>query len=113
MGRHIFRHCIKGLLANKCVVLVTHALEFLPACDQVIVLEKGAIADQGTFEKVSQATSGVLAGLLQAQKEAQAQQAQEESPISPISPVEVSPMEASPLSSEKKKRRRRRRLRWK
>ena len=90
------------MLANKCVVLVTHALEFLPACDQVIVLEKGAIADQGTFEKVSQATSGVLAGLLQAQKEAQAQQAQEESPISPILPVEVSPMEISPLSSEKK-----------
>ena len=99
VGRHIFRHCIKGLLANKCVVLVTHALEFLPACDQVIVLEKGAIADQGTFQKVSQATSGVLAGLLQAQKEAQAQQAQEESPISP---VDVSPLETSPLESEKK-----------
>ena len=99
VGRHIFRHCIKGLLANKCVVLVTHALEFLPACDQVIVLEKGAIADQGTFQKVSQATSGVLAGLLQAQKEAQAQQAQEESPISP---VDISPLETSPLESEKK-----------
>ena len=99
VGRHIFRHCIKGLLANKCVVLVTHALEFLPACDQVIVLEKGAIADQGTFQKVSQATSGVLAGLLQAQKEAQAQQAQEESPISP---VDVSPLDVSPLESEKK-----------
>ena len=104
VGRHIFRHCIKGLLANKCVVLVTHALEFLPACDQVIVLEKGAIADQGTFQKVSQATSGVLAGLLQAQKEAQAQQAQEESPISPVdvSPLDVSPLEASPVESEKK-----------
>ena len=96
VGRHIFRHCIKGLLAHKCVVLVTHALEFLPACDQVIVLENGAVVDQGTFEKVSQATSGVLAGLLQAQKEAQAQQAQEESPISPLSPLEM-----SPLSSEK------------
>ena len=102
VGRHIFRHCIKGLLANKCVVLVTHALEFLPACDQVIVLEKGAIADQGTFQKVSQATSGVLAGLLQAQKEAQAQQAQQAQEESPISPVDVSPLEASPVESEKK-----------
>ena len=99
VGRHIFRHCIKGLLAHKCVVLVTHALEFLPACDQVIVLENGAVVDQGTFEKVSQATSGVLASLLQAQKEAQAQQAQQAQEESPISPL--SPMEMSPLSSEK------------
>ena len=94
VGRHIFRQCVKGLLAHKCVVLVTHALEFLPACDQVIVLENGTIVDQGTFEKVSQATTGVLASLLQAQKEAQAQQAQEESPISPV--------DISPLSSEMK-----------
>ena len=94
VGRHIFRQCVKGLLAHKCVVLVTHALEFLPACDQVIVLENGAIVDQGTFEKVSQATTGVLASLLQAQKEAQAQQTQEESPISPV--------DISPLSSEMK-----------
>ena len=94
VGRHIFRQCVKGLLAHKCVVLVTHALEFLPACDQVIVLENGAIVDQGTFEKVSQATTGVLASLLQAQKEAQAQQTQEESPISPV--------DISPLSAEMK-----------
>ena len=94
VGRHIFRQCVKGLLAHKCVVLVTHALEFLPACDQVIVLENGTIVDQGTFEKVSQATTGVLASLLQAQKEAQAQQTQEESPISPV--------DISPLSSEMK-----------
>ena len=53
VGKHIFRECVKGLLKKKCVVLVTHALEYLPVCDNVIVLEKGVVEDAGTFDQVS------------------------------------------------------------
>ena len=47
VGRAIFRNCIRGLLRNKCVILVSHALEYLPVCDQVVVMEKGIITDCG------------------------------------------------------------------
>ena len=100
MGRHIFRHCIKGLLAHKCILLVTHALEFLPACDQVIVLEKGKIVNQGPFSVISQEKTGVLAALLQAQKEARAQEAQETQEESPLSPIDVTPL--TPTKEEEK-----------
>ena len=100
MGRHIFRHCIKGLLAHKCILLVTHALEFLPACDQVIVLEKGKIVNQGPFSVISQEKTGVLAALLQAQKEARAQEAQETQEESPLSPMDVTPL--TPTKEEEK-----------
>lgn len=29
-SKHIFDHCIKGLLADKAVVLIAHQLELLP-----------------------------------------------------------------------------------
>ena len=94
VGKHIFRECVKGLLKKKCVVLVTHALEYLPVCDNVIVLEKGAVEDAGTFDQVSVKQEGVLAGLLAAQKEAKEQEGSKEE-------KEESPIELSPLEEEK------------
>ena len=38
VAEHIFDQCITGKLAKKTVVLVTHAVQFLPRCDKVIVL---------------------------------------------------------------------------
>ena len=98
VGRAIFRNCIRGLLRNKCVILVSHALEYLPVCDQVVVMEKGVITDCGSMKELSEKKEGVLANLLQAQKEAQAQTVQDDkkkvdkekdgmSPVSPVSPV--------------------------
>ena len=94
VGKHIFRECVKGLLKKKCVVLVTHALEYLPVCDNVIVLEKGAVEDAGTFDQVSAKQGGVLAGLLAAQKQAKEQEGGKEE-------KEESPIELSPLEEEK------------
>jgi len=90
VGRSLFRNCIRGLLRSKCVLLVTHALEYLPACDNIVVIEKGMIQDQGSYTQVSANQNGVLAGLLKAQKEAKAQQAQSESPLTPLTPLEQS-----------------------
>lgn len=35
---HIFEHCIRGLLRQKAVLLITHNLHLLPECDHVVVL---------------------------------------------------------------------------
>ena len=87
VGRSLFRNCIRGMLRGKCVVLVTHALEYLPACHNVVVMNKGTIEDQGDYAHVSAKQDGVLGGLLKAQAEARSQDAQ--SPLSPIGLDEV------------------------
>ena len=70
------------------MLLVTHALEYLPACDNIVVIEKGMIQDQGSYTHVSANQNGVLAGLLKAQKEAKAQSVSPITPLSPLSPIE-------------------------
>jgi len=40
VAAHIFEHCIRGLLAPKAVVLVTHNMHVLPFADTVVLLER-------------------------------------------------------------------------
>jgi ATP-binding cassette subfamily C (CFTR/MRP) protein 4 len=49
VARHIFEECIQGVLKNKTVLLVTHQLQFVKYSDQIIALEKGRIAEHGSF----------------------------------------------------------------
>ena len=43
MGKRLFEQCIRGILAQKTVVLVTNQLQYLPLCDRVVVLRSGKI----------------------------------------------------------------------
>ncbi|XP_036922201.1 ATP-binding cassette sub-family C member 11 [Sturnira hondurensis] len=54
VGQHIFEQCIKKMLRGKTVVLVTHQLQFLQFCDQVILLEDGAISEKGIHSELIQ-----------------------------------------------------------
>jgi ATP-binding cassette subfamily C (CFTR/MRP) protein 1 len=40
-GKHIFTHCIKGMMKGKAVLLITHHLELLSECDLVSVMDTG------------------------------------------------------------------------
>ena len=42
----------KSVLRDKTRLLVTHATQFLPRCDRVILLSKGKVVDQGTYQAV-------------------------------------------------------------
>ncbi|WAR00011.1 MRP1-like protein [Mya arenaria] len=46
VGRLIFNECIKSQLARKTVILVTHQLQFLKECDEVVVMDGGEIAEK-------------------------------------------------------------------
>ncbi|KAI1889792.1 hypothetical protein AGOR_G00166580 [Albula goreensis] len=48
VGKHIFQECIKNELRGKSVILVTHQLQYLEFCDEIIVLENGEIKEMGT-----------------------------------------------------------------
>ncbi|GAM22415.1 hypothetical protein SAMD00019534_055900 [Acytostelium subglobosum LB1] len=56
VGKHLFEHCIRGVMANKTRVLVTHQLQFIPSADHIIVMDGGRII-QGTYDELT--TQGI------------------------------------------------------
>ncbi|XP_049441856.1 ATP-binding cassette sub-family C member 5 [Epinephelus fuscoguttatus] len=50
VGSHVFRKAIKGAAKAKgqTVLFVTHQLQYLPECDNVILMKDGQIAEHGT-----------------------------------------------------------------
>ncbi|XP_059524086.1 ATP-binding cassette sub-family C member 11 isoform X1 [Myotis daubentonii] len=64
VGQHIFEECIRKTLRGKTVVLVTHQLQYLQFCDQVILLEDGKICEQGVHSELMQ-KKGRYAHLIQ------------------------------------------------
>ena len=52
VGKHIFFECIKTALADKTVIFVTHQLQYLKDCDEVILLKDGRIAEHGSHDQL-------------------------------------------------------------
>ncbi|XP_035658055.1 multidrug resistance-associated protein 5-like [Branchiostoma floridae] len=52
VGEHIFRHYIKKMLRGKTVVLITHQLQHLSDCDEVLLLKDGRIAGKGPHRRL-------------------------------------------------------------
>jgi ABC-type bacteriocin/lantibiotic exporter with double-glycine peptidase domain len=50
--REIFSQVIKGVCSNKTRVLVTHAADYLHLCDRIVLMTKGRITAQGTYEEL-------------------------------------------------------------
>ncbi|KAM6970369.1 ATP-binding cassette sub-family C member 5 [Aplochiton taeniatus] len=50
VGNHIFNNAIKKQLRHKTVLFVTHQLQYLVDCDDVIFMREGSIAEQGCHE---------------------------------------------------------------
>ncbi|XP_065754433.1 ATP-binding cassette sub-family C member 11-like [Phocoena phocoena] len=63
MGKHIFEECIEKALRGKTVILVTHQLQYLEFCNQIILLE-----DEKSVKKEF---TGVLQGIAKAAEEIQ------------------------------------------
>ena len=57
VGKHIFDYCIsndndKCITKNMMKVLVTHQTQFLPRCDNVIIMDYGKIIHNDTYENL-------------------------------------------------------------
>ncbi|XP_060080913.1 ATP-binding cassette sub-family C member 5-like [Ylistrum balloti] len=52
VGRHLFHRCINTLLQGKTVILVTHQLQYLKHCDEILVMEEGRIVENGSHESL-------------------------------------------------------------
>uniref|UniRef100_A0A8U7P8K3 Multidrug resistance-associated protein 1 n=1 Tax=Corvus moneduloides TaxID=1196302 RepID=A0A8U7P8K3_CORMO len=56
VGKHIFEKVIgpKGILKNKTRVLVTHAVNYLPQMDTILVMTDGEISEMGSYQELLQ-----------------------------------------------------------
>uniref|UniRef100_A0A8B9P1J9 Multidrug resistance-associated protein 1 n=1 Tax=Apteryx owenii TaxID=8824 RepID=A0A8B9P1J9_APTOW len=54
VGKHIFEKVIgpKGILNNKTRVLVTHAVNYLPQMDTILVMTDGEISEMGSYQEL-------------------------------------------------------------
>ncbi|XP_076803641.1 ATP-binding cassette sub-family C member 5-like [Clavelina lepadiformis] len=52
VGKHIFFECIKNILANRTVIFVTHQLQYLKDCDEVVMLKEGRITEYGQHNEL-------------------------------------------------------------
>ncbi|KAG5889083.1 hypothetical protein JTB14_004927 [Gonioctena quinquepunctata] len=52
VGKQLFEDCICGYLAKKCVVLVTHQLQFLKYVRRIYLMEKGKVRASGSYEDI-------------------------------------------------------------
>ncbi|KAJ7994532.1 hypothetical protein DPEC_G00250450 [Dallia pectoralis] len=55
VGKHIFEECIKKTLKGKSILLVTHQLQYLEFCDEILVLESGKIQEGGQHKALMKA----------------------------------------------------------
>lgn len=60
--KRIFQAVFLEKLKGKTVILTTHAVDLLPSADRILILEKGSIVQEGTYEalKDSQYLNQVL-----------------------------------------------------
>lgn len=54
VGSYIFENLILGALKNKCVLFVTHQVQFLKNCDQIFLMNSGQIVEHGTHDELIQ-----------------------------------------------------------
>lgn len=54
VSQHIFKHCIKGYLKGKTVILATHQIHVMSEADKILVLDKGTQLFFGTYEELQQ-----------------------------------------------------------
>ncbi|XP_049950536.1 ATP-binding cassette sub-family C member 4-like isoform X1 [Schistocerca serialis cubense] len=69
VGKHLLDECINSYLSDKTRILVTHQLQHVKGADNIVVLNKGKIDYQGTFDEIMD--SGVSFSKLMSSNEAE------------------------------------------
>ncbi|XP_071390668.1 ATP-binding cassette sub-family C member 12 [Centroberyx affinis] len=86
VGKHMFEECIKKDLQGKSIILVTHQLQYLEFCDDVLVLEDGEVQEAGSHQDLMKA-NGRYAQLITSYLMEQPKTQKEE--VSPRDPAQL------------------------
>ncbi|XP_076855657.1 ATP-binding cassette sub-family C member 12 isoform X2 [Brachyhypopomus gauderio] len=89
VGKHIFEECVKKELKGKSVILVTHQLQYLEFCDEILLLENGEIQEAGTHRALMK-VKGRYAQLISNFQMEQNNEKKEEPPTIPLDSREPS-----------------------
>ncbi|XP_071345317.1 ATP-binding cassette sub-family C member 12 [Trachinotus anak] len=81
VGKHIFEECIKKELQGKSIILVTHQLQYLEFCDDILVLEDGEVREAGSHQALMKA-NGRYAQLISNYQMEQSKTQKEEEEVS-------------------------------
>ena len=65
VGKNIFDNCLCKYLAKKTILLVTHQLQHLSKCDEILLLEQGKIIESGNFQTLSKNENSKVVALIQ------------------------------------------------
>lgn len=68
----LIRQTVRDLVASRpdlTVIIITHAKEMMEIADQVVVLEQGAVVEQGSYKGLAQRVGGKLRLLLEGESE--------------------------------------------
>lgn len=63
VGQHIYSKCIRDYLKDKCCILVTHQIQYLPNIEHVVLMNAGRVEAQGSYRIVMQHTKGSILSL--------------------------------------------------
>lgn len=72
VGAFLWKNCFQGILKEpnpttgrkRTVLIVTHALKFAPQADQIIVMKRGRIVEQGRAKEITAKSDSELARLM-------------------------------------------------
>ncbi|XP_049458237.1 ATP-binding cassette sub-family C member 12 isoform X1 [Epinephelus fuscoguttatus] len=92
VGKHIFEECIKKELQGKSVILVTHQLQYLEFCDDILVLEDGEVLETGNHQNLMKA-NGRYAQLISNYKMEESNTQDEEKVVSTLETAQLKDVE--------------------
>ncbi len=52
VARHLFSHCIRGILKYKTRLLCTHQIQFIEQADYIILMDNGQIVRAGFLIRI-------------------------------------------------------------
>ncbi|CAN9506875.1 unnamed protein product [Ophioblennius macclurei] len=80
VGKHIFEECIKKELDGKSIILVSHQLQYLEFCDNILVLEDGKVLEAGNHQNLMKFNGRYAQLIRNYQTESETQEEDELSP---------------------------------
>ena len=52
VGREIFEKCVRGLLKQKLILMVTHQINYVIQSDLIVMMNEGIVVSSGTYEEI-------------------------------------------------------------
>jgi ATP-binding cassette subfamily C (CFTR/MRP) protein 4 len=84
VATHLFNECILGYLKEKCVILVTHQIQYLDKANRIYLLEKGHVAAEGRYDELTTQQNEIFLKIAQQDSDTQRAESNAETETIPL-----------------------------